>query len=171
MKSLPFKIPKTEKDSFHMQIDEEKHFYDTLHQHPEIQLTFIENSSGNLIYGDYLGAFAPGDVFVIGPNVPHVFRNDNSFYEDGGEENARAFTLFFDKKTFGEQFLELPESVKLSQFIGMAERGMKLKSGDAQILIPLIRELFSTEGLNRLILLLQIYFQKALQIQDLLKYL
>lgn len=156
MKALPFKIPKTEKDSFHIQIDEEKHFYDTLHQHPEIQLTFIENSSGNLIYGDYLGAFAPGDVFVIGPNVPHVFRNDNSFYEEEAAKNAKAYTLFFDEATFGKQFLELPESGKLSQFIGMAERGMKLKNGDALILIPLIRKLFDAEGMNRVILLLQI---------------
>lgn len=156
MKALPFKIPKTEKDSFHIQIDEERYFYDTLHQHPEIQVTFIENSSGNLIYGDYLGAFGPGDVFVIGPNVPHVFRNDNSFYEEEATKNAKAYTLFFDEATFGKQFFELPESGKLSQFIGMAERGMKLKSEDAKSLIPLIKQLYQISGLDRMILLLQI---------------
>lgn len=156
MKALPFKIPKTEKDSFHIQIDEEKYFYDTLHQHPEIQLTFIEESSGNLIYGDYLGAFAPGDIFVIGPNVPHVFRNDNSFYQETSTPKARALTLFFDENTFGKQFLELPETAKLSQFVSLAERGMKLKSTDAQKLIPLVRRVYETNGLDRMILLLQI---------------
>lgn len=156
MKSLPFKIPKTEKDSFHIQIDEEKYFYDTLHQHPEIQVTLIEESHGTLIYGDYLGSFQPGDIFVIGPNAPHVFRNDISYYSEDNELPAKAFTFFFDSITLGSAFLELPEAKGLAKLINEAGRGMKLSGAAFESLRNRIRELFSQEGLDRIISLIEI---------------
>lgn len=155
MKALPFKIPKTEQNSFHVQIDEEPYFYDTLHQHPEVQLTLILESSGSLIYGDYLGSFAPGDIFIIGPNAPHVFRNDSEYYED---ENlrAKAMTLFFDQNTFGKTFLELPEARALSNLMIAAERGMRIKPEITPDVSTMIRAVFREQGLGRIILLLQI---------------
>lgn len=158
MKALPFKIPKTEQHSFHVQVDEEPYFYDTLHQHPEIQLTLILESTGSLIYGDHLGAFAPGDIFIIGPSVPHVFRNDPDYYQHQGLK-AKALTLFFDQQTFGKPFLDLPECVGIQNLILEAERGMKLRPETATILAPMIQELFEAKHLNRLILLLQILNQ------------
>lgn len=154
MKALPFKIPKTEQNSFHVQIDEEPYFYDTLHQHPEVQLTLILESYGSLIYGDYLGSFAPGDIFIIGPNAPHVFRNDAEYYED---ENlrAKAMTLFFDQNTFGKTFLELPEARALSNLMIAAERGMRIKPEMTPDVSIMIRAVFEEQGLGRIILLLQ----------------
>ncbi len=156
MKALPFKIPKTDQDSFHIEIDDEPYFYDKLHQHPEIQITLIIESTGNFIYGDYLGAFAPGDIFILGPNMPHVFRNDNDYYQTDRVLRARAFSLFFDEHTFGDGFLSLPEAEKLSQFIQTAKRGMKLNKESSHVLAPMIKEVFEVEGLKRVILLLQI---------------
>ncbi len=156
MKALPFKIPKTEQVSFHTQVDEEQYFYDTLHQHPEIQVTLIEESHGTLIYGDYLGNFAPGDVFVIGPNAPHVFRNDASYYEAGSTKKAKALTFFFDRSTLGTSFLDLPEAKGLVTLIEEAGRGMKLSGDHVEELRGKIRSLFRLEGLDRIITLIEI---------------
>ena len=52
MKVLPFKIPKPEKDAFVFQIDDDEAFYDKLHQHEEIQLSYIVKGKGTLIVGD-----------------------------------------------------------------------------------------------------------------------
>lgn len=159
MKALPFKIPKTQQTSFHTQIDKEAYFYDTLHQHPEIQVTLIEESYGTLIYGDYLGSFQPGDVFVIGSNAPHVFRNDSSYYKSNSQVHAKALTFFFDRDTLGAPFLELPEAKGLVELINQAGRGMKL-SGDAiRLLRQSIRKLFEQDGLDRIISLIQILSQ------------
>ena len=156
MKVLPFKIPKTAETAFHIQVDEEPYFYDTLHQHPEFQLTLIEQSMGSIIHGDYLGSFAPGDVFVIGANVPHVFRCDERFYQDPQPGAARALTFFFDQRTFGTPFLELPEARGLTEFLNQAQRGLKLEPALAVTLSPLIRQIFEAQGMEKLILLLQI---------------
>lgn len=156
MKALPFKIPKTEQLSFHTQVDEEKYFYDTLHQHPEIQVTLIEESHGTLIYGDYLGSFEPGDVFVIGPNAPHVFRNDASYYDSGSKGKAKALTFFFDKSTLGVSFLDLPEAQGLAALIQEAGRGMKLSGDGIECLREKVRSLFRLEGLDRIIALIEV---------------
>lgn len=159
MKALPFKIPKTEQTSFHTQIDQEPHFYDTLHQHPEIQVTLIEESHGTLIYGDYLGSFQPGDVFVIGSNAPHVFRNDSSYYKSNSDVYAKALTFFFDRDTLGAPFLELPEAKGLVELINQAGRGMKLSGKGIGPLRASVRKLFEQEGLDRIVSLIQILKQ------------
>ena len=154
MKALPFKIPKTGNTSFHFQVDDEPYFYDILHQHPEIQVTLIEKSTGSLVHGDYLGHFEPGDFFVIGPNVPHVFRNDDLYYNS--EQRARAITVFFDRATFGEAFLNLPEAKGLRELIALAERGMQLKSPHTGEVAQLIRNIEAAQGMSRLVLVLQL---------------
>ncbi len=162
MKALPFKIPKTEQTSFHTQIDLEAYFYDTLHQHPEIQVTLIEESHGTLIYGDYLGSFQPGDVFVIGPNAPHVFRNDSSYYKSNSQVHAKALTFFFDRDTLGAPFLELPEAKDLVNFIDQSGRGLKLTGEGLEPLRQSIRSLFNQVGLDRIISLIEVLKQLSL---------
>ena len=156
MRVLPFKIPKAAESAFHIQVDDEPYFYDTLHQHPEFQLTLIEQSTGSFIHGDYLGSFAPGDVFVIGANVPHVFRCDERYYAQEQPGSARALTLFFDQRTFGTPFLELPEARALTEFMTIAQRGLKVNPWLAEQIAFMIRQLFEVQGMEKLILLLQI---------------
>src|SRR6476469_1513991 len=108
MKILPFKIPKATQESFRLQEDHEFHFYDYLHQHPETQLTLILSSEGKVIAGDYIGTFKPGDVFLIGPNLPHVFRNDSKYYESSATKDAHSVSVFFELQSFGEDFLSMP---------------------------------------------------------------
>ncbi|MFY0594119.1 AraC family transcriptional regulator [Roseivirga sp.] len=156
MKALPFKIPKTEQNSFHTQLDEEPYFYDTLHQHPEIQVTLIEKSYGTLIHGDYLGSFIPGDVFVIGANAPHVFRNDKLFYNQSISNSAKALTFFFDENTLGKAFLELPEARDLAAFISKLDRGIKFTGLELMPIRDNIRALFQADGMDRIIALLKV---------------
>ena len=89
MKPLPFKIPKTEAESFRVQVDKMPHFYDKLHHHPEIQVTAIISGKGTRYIGDKLGVFRPGDILVIGPNVPHLLKCDQEFYEGNPKLEAK----------------------------------------------------------------------------------
>ena len=81
MNVVPFQVPKNSQEAFKIQVDDMPHFYDRLHQHPEIQLTVIKESNGTLIADDYVGPFHAGDVFMIGSNQSHVFRNEEKFFK------------------------------------------------------------------------------------------
>lgn len=73
MKVLSFKIPKSEKDALIYQEDTGVAFYEQLHQHEEIQISYIIKGSGTLIVGDSISVFNENDIIVIGKNLPHVF--------------------------------------------------------------------------------------------------
>jgi AraC-like DNA-binding protein len=156
MKILPFKIPKTSQESFRLQEDHETHFYDYLHQHPEVQLTLILSSEGKVIVGDFIGTFKPGDIFLIGTNLPHVFRNDRKYYEDTNVKEAHSLTVFFEWQAFGEKFLSLPELSNLHDFAKLSERGLLLQEPLKSRVAQLIKQMFKKTGMDRLIVLLKI---------------
>lgn len=43
------------------------------HQHAELELTWIESSSGLRFVGDSVAPFGPGDLVLVGPNLPHAW--------------------------------------------------------------------------------------------------
>ena len=45
------------------------------HFHPEIEFTYIAKSNGTRVIGDHIGSFQPGELYLLGENLPHVFRN------------------------------------------------------------------------------------------------
>jgi cupin superfamily acireductone dioxygenase involved in methionine salvage len=73
MEVLPFKLPKSEKDALIHQEDTGIAFFEQLHQHEEMQISYIVKGSGTLIVGDSVSIFNENDILVIGENLPHVF--------------------------------------------------------------------------------------------------
>lgn len=149
MKALPFKIPKVENSSFHLQIDDEPYFYDKLHQHPELQLVWIVKGEGTLIYGDYLGEFQPNEVYVIGSNVPHVFRSKAEYYlpETPG---ILAKTIFFKPELIIKGQQVFPELSDLTNFLTEADKGLKVSYEQGQLIIKLLDDVFRASALSRL---------------------
>ncbi|WP_027125893.1 AraC family transcriptional regulator [Gelidibacter mesophilus] len=149
MKVLPFKIPKPHQDAFYFQIDDDLIFYDKLHQHEEIQLSYIVEGQGKLVVGDSINYYAQGDILVIGSHLPHVFKSDYNI------SRSRMFTLFFTKNSFGTDFFELEELKELQQFFNRSKHGFKVISERKQ-LETLFLELEKPSKLSQLLILLQL---------------
>lgn len=150
MKVLPFKIPKPEQNGLIFQIDYTALFYDKLHQHEEIQVSFIVEGQGTLIIGDTINQFSKDDILIIGSNVPHVFKSDVNV-----SKKSHMLSLFFTKRSFGAHFFELEEVKELEGFFKRAKHGFKTTSK-----FKLIKDLFfkieNSSKLNRFIILLQL---------------
>lgn len=43
------------------------------HYHPQFELTLTVNARGQRYIGDHLGNFEPGDLVLLGPNLPHTW--------------------------------------------------------------------------------------------------
>ena len=154
MKVVPFQIPKNTEEAFRVQVDDLPHLYNHLHQHPEIQLTLIKESNGTLVAGDYVGPFHSGDVFVIGGNQPHVFRNDENFFKR--RSKAVAITIFFDETTFGEKFWLLEEIKSLQQFLKNSSGGFRITGRKKKLLAEKLVSIVNAKGIDRLIIFLEI---------------
>jgi AraC-like DNA-binding protein len=150
VKVLPFKIPKTDESSIHLQIDDEVYFYDKLHQHPEAQLTWVIKGEGTLIHGDYLGSFREGEIFLMGSNVPHVFRCEKKYYALDNEQRVLSKSIFFRLEQLNEAAKIFPEVKSLLSILAAGDRGLKVESLRSASLIVGFNEVFEREGMSRL---------------------
>ncbi|MFT5165004.1 MAG: AraC-like DNA-binding protein [Saprospiraceae bacterium] len=158
MKVLPFKIPQSEERSFRVQIDELPHFYDRFHHHPELQITLIEKSHGTLLIGNSISSFQEGDLFVIGANVPHSFRNQESFYTSK-QLTAKSISIFFNKNSLGEGFFSLPELKKVNAILKEADKGIRISGAANNFILSKIRAIESEKGVQRVLTFLEILAQ------------
>lgn len=128
MKILPFKIPKPENVTLYIQEYIGESFYEKLHQHKEIQISVILEGEGTYIIGDCVGDFKQHDIFVLGENLPHVFKRDDAF-----KNNSKMVSLFFSKTCYGEKFFELPEFEHFKNFFNNSVLGYKVNSNQDEI--------------------------------------
>jgi len=151
MRVHPFRVPATVENAIGLQEDHVPHFYDIFHQHQEIQLTLIEESTGTLFLDDYVGEFRPGNVFVMGANVPHVFKNDKLYYHQDNPEQAKSTSIYFREDVLGKDFLQMPEAWKIRDFITRTKRCLKFGSATYHKLLPLVHALLQSKDTDRII--------------------
>jgi AraC-like DNA-binding protein len=150
MKVYPFKIPKPENNALIYQEDIEFVFYDKLHQHDEIQISFIEKGTGTLLVGDTISSFAENDVFILGSNLPHAFKSDKK-----GSEKSKMLTLFFTETSFGESFFKLNELAEINYLFSKSLQGLSITSNKTEIIKNFLK-LKNASKLARFILFLEI---------------
>lgn len=167
MKALSFQIPKAEKESYRIQIDKVPFFYDLFHYHPEVQITLIHKGYGTCMIGDYISSFKQGDLFIIGQNLPHVFKSDKSFYEES-ENKCHSTTLFLSPDFISSNFFELEELKDLKIFIENSKKGMRLNTKNKTKLLASFHKVHPENGslgiINVLLLIKKLSLNKKTKI-------
>ncbi len=92
-------------------------FYNPWHYHEELELTLVLKSYGQRQVGDDVENFYPGDLVLVGSNLPHVWKNDQSFFKNSKEKYAQAIVVKFLSDFASKDFLDLPEMSTLKELI------------------------------------------------------
>ncbi|MEE9361293.1 MAG: AraC family transcriptional regulator [Cellulophaga sp.] len=150
MKIYPFKIPKPQHNNLIIQIDKQQEFYNKLHQHEEIQISFLLKGNGSLIIADSIHTYTEGDLFIIGSNIPHVFQSNTL-----SKETSHMVSLFFTPASFGNDFFNLIEFNELRPFFQNAKTGFKVKSIPERITENL-QQLKNKSKFNRFVFLIDL---------------
>ncbi|MEM1258319.1 MAG: AraC family transcriptional regulator [Bacteroidota bacterium] len=153
MKVYPFKIPKKPKENIVLQIDRAPRFYDKLHQHEEIQLSYLVSGKGKLVVGNTISTFKPGNFIAIGSHVPHLFLSPLD------SKKSHMVSIFFTKKSFGETFFENQEMQGLTPIWEHLPFGFKVSER-----APTLKNLFLGLGNEN-------KFHLFIQLLELLEYL
>lgn len=154
MKVLPFKIPKPENELVRQQTFE-PHLYDILHQHPEVQLTLIIKGTGNLILGDYIGRFRPGDIYLLASDVPHVFRNDKEFFQGHPHIRAHSEDVYYDMRMAFPVLAKIKELHAVAHFFASIGGGYRVTDRE-NFVKNRILAIKKLSGLRRIIASLEI---------------
>ncbi|GAO41809.1 AraC family transcriptional regulator [Flavihumibacter petaseus] len=91
------------------------------HFHPEYELTLIEKGEGKRFVGNHLDLFFEGELVLLGPNLPHCWRNDPVIK---GSVNAISVVVQFMPDFLGDQFFSKPELGRIRQLLENSHTGL-----------------------------------------------
>ena len=121
--------------------------------HPEFEIHLIRRGSGKLVAGDYIGGFDAGHVALIGPDLPHDWIGDLA---PGEHLPGRDVVLQFDGAALLALRKTLPELGELQRLFEQARRGIEFTGATAVQAARLMENIGTAQGLERLILFLQL---------------
>lgn len=74
--------------------------------------------------GDSVSHFFPGDLVLVGPYLPHLWRNDSSYYKQEETNKVKTIIIKFSKDFIGENTFNLPEFSKINQLLEKSKFGV-----------------------------------------------
>lgn len=122
--------------------------------HPQIELVYFEKSDGICIIGDKVKNFKEGDIFLLGPNLPHLFNNDEKY--SNPKLQVKIKVLHFLQDFWGADFLELPDLKNIKLLIKKADRGILIRGRIKVEIGEIMKKMLRANGSEKLILLLQV---------------
>jgi AraC-like DNA-binding protein len=146
MQAVYEKVPATTDGSFVMFVRRDKGFPFRWHFHPEYELTLIVRSRGQRFVGDNIAGYGPGDLVLLGPNLPHTWDSD-----DTGQQHE-AIVIQFKGELLGRG----PEFKTLDRLLRQSHRGLQFTGATRQRVATQLRRLPRQRGLPRLLALFEI---------------
>ncbi|MEM6391428.1 MAG: AraC family transcriptional regulator [Planctomycetota bacterium] len=95
------------------------------HVHPEVEVLIIDSGTGRRLAGDALGRYAPGDLYLFAPQLPHLFHSDTpSEGDDPSAYHSVSRYTQFRPDCFGDGFFDQHELRPIKRLISQGRRGL-----------------------------------------------
>ncbi len=162
MKAVLEKTPRAQWESFHCEVVRGASYHALWHFHPEYQLTLVLESRGHRMVGDNISPLRPGDLVLVGSNLPHVWHQAAA---SGGnpksqipnpKSSVHAIIVRFLDSFLGCEFLERPELEPVRQLLRRSARGLHLSALTRELVAGRMHQLAASTGLARIVELLAI---------------
>lgn len=136
-------------------VGSEEAFDAPYHFHPEVELLLMESSRGTRYVADSVEPYEPGDLVLIGANVPHVFVRQAS------SGPAASIVVQFRRDFLGEPFFGRPEMREVQQLLTHANDGLHFGAPTVRWVAPRLRRMLAQQGTRRVTLLLDLLARLA----------
>ena len=156
MKAVLEYLPKDNNESFVTRLFDYSYYPTPWHFHPEYELVLVTESEGKRFVGDNISRFAPGNLALLGPYLPHLYRNDDAYYKKNSLLRAKSIVVHFKEDSFGEKVCSLPELQSVQQLLARSERGLDIMGKTNRIVSKKMNELLVSDGFARWLKLLEI---------------
>ncbi|MBC7664445.1 MAG: AraC family transcriptional regulator [Caulobacter sp.] len=123
------------------------------HFHPEYELHHVVSTSGRYFVGDFIGNFAPGNLVLTGPNLPH---NWVSHVAPGTDVPLRGRVLQFSEQFIRDATRLLPELASFATVLELSRRGAIFTAETGARVGPLFAELIVAADARRIELFMAI---------------
>lgn len=115
--------------------------------HPEYEVHLITATHGSFIAGDHIGTFAPGQVTLIGPNLPHDWVSDLA---PGEVAVGRDAVVQFSAEWIHRCAEQIPELCEAQDVLHRSARGLVFSGATASRAGRTILAVVHTSGLEQI---------------------
>ncbi|WP_071596980.1 AraC family transcriptional regulator [Niabella aurantiaca] len=155
MRAQFHKLPLPMESSFLFMCWECDYFDKPWHFHKEYELVLIDKTEGTRFIGDQVSYFKDGDLILISPNTPHLYRNHEAYYQNKGLV-ARSIFIHFTEDFLGKYFFDLPEMTLVRRFLDKSSLGIEIGGDTNQYVRKKLYEMKNNSPAERLLGLLDI---------------
>ncbi len=132
------------------------------HYHPQYELLYISKSSGIRFVGDSVSHFSPGDLVLVGSYLPHLWRNDASYYKEDSTDNIKTVVIKFLKEFIGAGTFNNPEFFVINQMLDDAKFGLFFSKNVSEALHDDLLKIVDLPPIEQSITLLGLLHQLSL---------
>ncbi|WP_293900163.1 AraC family transcriptional regulator, partial [Sphingobacterium sp. UBA5670] len=128
--------------------------------HSACQMTYIVESEGKRIIGDNISNFASDELTFVGPDLPHVWHNNNMNCPDTAlaeTKASRSLALYIEPKLMIKLLGQFFQTNKIEAFFLASKRGLLFRGATKEQLKQKLKEIVKLDyGFKKTILLLEI---------------
>ncbi|MPR33278.1 AraC family transcriptional regulator [Salmonirosea aquatica] len=135
---------------------EEPHFDPNWHFHPHYQLFTVLEGTGSRLIGDSIRPFEAGDTVFLGPDIPHLWRSEATYFEKESTQKTRGIVLYFQEDFLGKEFLAKSELHPVEQLLRESKRGIAYSGKARTAIVSTLGKLLVSDGFERIIGLLKL---------------
>ncbi len=126
------------------------------HFHSEYQLFTVLEGRGTRFIGDHMQPFKEGDMVFIGPDLPHLWRNDNSYLDNTNNLMTHGIVIYLPNDFLNKSVFELEEFEGVAQVFRKSSRGLEISGETNRQISKLMQELLTMKAGDSIIQVLKI---------------
>lgn len=154
MKPVNVKLPKPPQSSFKFKKIELPSLEFNWHCHPEYEIMLMMKSRGKRFIGDNIDYYQEGDLFFIGPNLPHAWYSQVGAM--GKNVKHQAILIQFVENFAGLNVHEVPELNSVHHLFSNTSKGLQFSGEIRKKVADTMIKMESLDGMGRLISLFNI---------------
>ncbi|MFT2009289.1 AraC family transcriptional regulator [Pontibacter sp. 13R65] len=126
------------------------------HFHPEYQLFFVLEGKGTRFIGDNIKPFKENDMVLMGPDLPHLWRSNNEYFNKCSGLQTRGIVVYFREDFLGHSIQQKEEMKEILHLFQRSKRGLDIMGKANSQVGEMMTELTQQKGVESVIQLLKI---------------
>jgi len=144
-----------------VKLREMPHFTYPWHFHSEYEILYVIDGFGTRFVADNIEEFSSGDLVLIGSNVPHFWRSDDSYLDNKGKLKVKYVVVQFPEDFLRNEIASYPEFKLIGELLKRALHGVFFPETIAQKVGNKIIRVAQKKGFERVLLLQELLQELA----------
>lgn len=123
------------------------------HFHGECELILVQQGAGHRVVGDNVSPIVPGDLVLIGANLPHIYQNDPPTRQR--TRSLRGVLIQFEESWWSDLF-KMPAFDGVQRMLRRAALGLHFTGASRDAVADAMARIVKMKGLPRIALFLTI---------------